>query len=690
MAEFEVEETPHNDSELLKITPLGAGQEVGRSCHLLEFKEKKIMLDCGIHPGISGLAGLPYIDFTEPEKIDLLLVTHFHLDHAGGLPWFLQKTTFKGRVFMTHATKAIYRWLLSDYIKVSNISTEDQLYTEADLEDSMARIETINFHEEKMVGGIKFWCYHAGHVLGAAMFMIQIAGVRVLYTGDYSREEDRHLMAAEIPAVRPDVLITEATYGTHIHEPREEREARFTNTVQDIVNRGGRCLIPVFALGRAQELLLILDDYWANHPELHDIPIYYASSLAKKCMAVYQTYSNAMNQKIQKQLNISNPFQFKHISNLKGMEHFDDVGPSVVMASPGMMQSGLSRELFESWCNDRRNGVIVAGYCVEGTLAKHILSEPEEVVSMSGQKIPLKLSVDYISFSAHADYKQCSEFVRAMKPPHVVLVHGEANEMNRLKLALNREYEDDPEPIQIHNPKNTESVQLYFKGEKMAKVMGELATTKPKHGDKLSGILVKRNFNYHILAPSDLSAHTNLTMSTLTQRQSVTFTASLSLLKYYLHQLSDDVVVLPLSNGREGLRVFGAVTVVKEQNMLLLEWTANPVNDMYADSVLAIVLRVDTDPQARKIPVQRIAKPDLNREFRERLEVMLEGMFGEESFKDPTSSGPDQINLEVDGFEIHINTKTRVVSCAGDENVAEMLEESIRRLYTTIMPVETV
>ena len=95
-------------------------------------------------------------------------------------------------------------------------------------------------------------------------------------------------MAAELPSVHPDVLITESTYGTHIHEPREERETRFTTLVQEIVNRGGRCLIPVFALGRAQELMLILDEYWTTHPELHDIPIYYASSLAKRCMSVYQ------------------------------------------------------------------------------------------------------------------------------------------------------------------------------------------------------------------------------------------------------------------------------------------------------------------------------------------------------------------------------------------------------------------
>ncbi|CAB1437563.1 unnamed protein product [Pleuronectes platessa] len=501
---------PAEESDQLLIRPLGAGQEVGRSCIIVEFKGRKIMLDCGIHPGLEGMDALPYIDLIDPAEIDLLLISHFHLDHCGALPWFLQKTSFKGRTFMTHATKAIYRWLLSDYVKVSNISADDMLYTETDLEESMEKIETINFHEVKEVAGIKFWCYHAGHVLGAAMFMIEIAGVKLLYTGDFSRQEDRHLMAAEIPSVKPDILITESTYGTHIHEKREEREARFCNTIHDIVNREGRCLIPVFALGRAQELLLILDEYWQNHPELHDIPIYYASSLARKCMAVYQTYINAMNDKIRKAININNPFVFRHISNLKSMDHFDDIGPSVVMASPGMMQSGLSRELFESWCTDKRNGVIIAGYCVEGTLAKHIMTEPEEIATMSGQKLPLKMSVDYISFSAHTDYQQTSEFIRALKPPHVILVHGEQNEMARLKAALIREYEDNDEVhIEVHNPRNTEAVTLNFRGEKLAKVMGSLADRKCAQGQRVSGILVKRHFNYHILTPSDLSSESS-------------------------------------------------------------------------------------------------------------------------------------------------------------------------------------
>jgi len=270
--------------------------------------------------------------------------------------------------------------------------------------------------------------------------------------------------------------------------------------------------------------------------------------------------------------------------------------------------------------------------------------------------------------------------------------HGEANEMSRLKAALNREYEDDPETsIQIHNPKNIESVQLYFKGEKMAKVMGELATNKTKHGEILSGVLVKRNFNYHVIAPSDLEAHTNLSTSVVTQRQSVSFSAALSLLKYYLHQLSDDVASVQLKDqNKEALRIFDAITIVKDGNMCVLEWDANPVNDMYADAVLAIVLRVDTDPQAKKIAVQRITKPDLQRGFRDRLEVMIESMFGEGAFTPPVpgeTPNDDNIVLNIDGLEIIINPKTREVICPEDVKLEEMLAESVKRLYATIMPI---
>lgn len=682
----EAPSAPAEDSDLMKITPLGAGQEVGRSCHIIDFKEKKIMLDCGIHPGLTGMDALPFVDMIEADQIDLLLISHFHLDHAGALPWFLQKTTFRGKCFMTHATKAIFFWLLSDYIKVSNISTDQMLYTDADLEAAMDKIETINFHEEKEVNGIKFWCYNAGHVLGAAMFMIEIAGVKILYTGDFSREEDRHLMSAEIPSVRPDVLIVESTYGTHIHEKREDRENRFTSTVSDIVLRGGRCLIPVFALGRAQELLLILDEYWAAHPELHDVPIYYASSLAKKCMAVYQTFINSMNEKIRRQIAVNNPFVFKHISNLKGIDHFEDIGPCVILASPGMMQSGLSRELFESWCTDKKNGCIVAGYCVEGTLAKHILSEPEEITAMNGQKLPLKMQVDYISFSAHTDYKQTSGFIRQLKPPHVVLVHGEANEMSRLKAALVREYESDStHKLEVHNPRNTVSVQLYFRGEKLAKVMGSLAMQKPQEGVKVSGILVKRNFNYHILAPADLPKYTDLTMSTVTQRQSIYYSGDLGMLQYLVQQLAGELETVEGEklDKKQIFRAFGAIDIIYEPRMVTLEWIASPCNDMFADAVLSAVLQAESMECPSYLPPA--AKVD-KLHFKECLIELLQDMFGEESV--PKIFQGDRIYVSVDNKRANVDLSELKVVCEEDKTFEQIVQTAVSKLHQSLLPAK--
>lgn len=225
------------------------------------------------------------------------------------------------------------------------------------------------------------------------MFMIDIAGLKILYTGDYSREEDRHLVKAELPPIKPDVLIVESTFGVHSLEARETIEARFTNLVHTIIKRGGHVLMPTFALGRAQELLLILDEYWKNHPDLHNVPIYYASSLARKSMAVYQTYIHTMNANIRNRFaKRDNPFIFSYVfrpaapfisANSLSHRHISHLGqnrgwekkvaegpPCVVLASPGFLQTGPSRELLELMAPDPKNGLIVTGYSVEGTMSR--------------------------------------------------------------------------------------------------------------------------------------------------------------------------------------------------------------------------------------------------------------------------------------------------------------------------------
>lgn len=311
------------------------------------------------------------------------------------------------------------------------------------------------------------------------MFLIEIAGLKILFTGDYSREDDRHLVSAEVPKnVKIDVLITESTYGIASHIPRVERETALMKSITGILNRGGRVLMPVFALGRAQELLLILDEYWGRHPELQKIPIYYASNLARKCMQVYQTYIGAMNDNIKRMFrermaeaeesrDVGNggPWDFRFIRSLKNLDRFDDVGGCVVLASPGMLQNGVSRELLERWAPSDRNGVVITGYSVEGTMAKQIMNEPESIPAIMGNRgagglargrgpggtgeaerpmIPRRCSVAEFSFAAHVDGQENREFIEEVAAP--VVVREIANEvpstfalMNLVDLGARRE-----------------------------------------------------------------------------------------------------------------------------------------------------------------------------------------------------------------------------------------------------------
>ncbi|KAJ8478158.1 hypothetical protein OPV22_021885 [Ensete ventricosum] len=669
------------EGDQLIVTPLGAGNEVGRSCVYMSYRGKIVLFDCGIHPAYSGMAALPYFDEIDPSTIDVLLVTHFHLDHAASLPYFLEKTTFRGRVFMTHATKAIYKLLLSDYVKVSKVSVEDMLYDEQDILRTMDKIEVIDFHQTLEVNGIRFWCYTAGHVLGAAMFMVDIAGVRVLYTGDYSREEDRHLRAAEIPQFSPDICIIESTYGVQLHQPRHIREKRFTDVIHSTITQGGRVLIPAFALGRAQELLLILDEFWSNHPELHNIPIYYASPLAKRCMAVYQTYINAMNERIRNQFANSNPFDFKHISPLKSIENFDDVGPSVVMASPGGLQSGLSRQLFDKWCSDKKNACVIPGYVVEGTLAKTIINEPKEVTLMNGLAAPLNMQVYYISFSAHADFGQTSAFLSELMPPNIILVHGEANEMGRLKQKLIAQFAD--KNTKIMSPKNCQSVEMYFTSEKMAKTIGRLAEKTPEVGETVSGLLVKKGFTYQIMAPDDLHVFSQLSTANITQRISIPYSGAFSVIKHRLKQIYESVDAPTEETDAPTLIVHDRVTIRQEtEKYVTMQWSSDPISDMVSDSVVAMILNISREgPKITAVAEAEKTQEEMEKMAHKVVYSLLVSLFG-----DVKVGEEGKLIVTVDGDVARLDGKNGEVEC-DNEGLKERVKTAFRRIQSAVRPI---
>ncbi|KAJ2853314.1 endoribonuclease ysh1 [Coemansia erecta] len=569
------------------------------------------MLDCGLHAGRSGQGSLPYFDEIDPSTVDVLLVTHFHTDHAAAVPFYLEKTSFKGRTFMTRPTKGVFRWLATDYIRVTNTSNAEAsaLYTEADLISAHAKIEEIDIHQQMEINGIKFTAFNAGHVLGAAMFLIEIAGVKVLYTGDYSREEDRHLVPAENPGVAVNVLITESTYGVQSHQPRVERENAFLKQVRDIVRRRGCCLMPVTALGRTQELLLILEDHWGrNMRELENVPIFFISSLGKRGMYLYEAYIMHMNQRIQRQFNRTgnNPFDFKYIKTRTNLAGIPEMGPCVVLASPGMLQSGISRQLLERWAPRPENGLIITGYSVEGTLARTIVNEPESFPALAGGSVARRMTVKNISFSAHVDYTQNSTFIDELRAPYVVLVHGEANAMLNLRANLLDKYRDSDYEVQIFAPHNIDTVRLHFHGEKMARVMGSLASKVPREGEWAAGILVEKDFNYTLVNPADLQEFTAVAPVVIEQQLRVPYASTFTLLRHHLEQMFGRLeLAKEVSNvGKTHiLRIYDSIEVMhfSWKQHIEVEWQSNAMNDMVADSVIAVILNIESSPASVKL-----------------------------------------------------------------------------------------
>ncbi|KAL6790082.1 beta-lactamase-like protein [Trichoderma sp. SZMC 28012] len=655
---------PVDPSDELMFLCLGGGNEVGRSCHIIQYKGKTVMLDAGQHPAYDGLAALPFYDDFDLSTVDVLLISHFHIDHAASLPYVLSKTNFRGRVFMTHPTKAIYKWLIQDSVRVGNTASNSatQLYTEQDHLNTFPQIEAIDYHTTHTISSIRITPYPAGHVLGAAMFLIEIAGLNIFFTGDYSREQDRHLVSAEVPkGLKIDVLITESTYGIASHVPRLEREQALMKSITGILNRGGRALLPVFALGRAQELLLILDEYWGKHPEFQRFPIYYASNLARKCMVIYQTYVGAMNDNIKRLFRErmaeaeasgdaagkNGPWDFKYIRSLKNLDRFDDVGGCVMLASPGMLQNGVSRELFERWAPSEKNGVIITGYSVEGTMARQIMQEPDQIQAVMSRSIagarrgpgadsekvliPRRCSVQEYSFAAHVDGVENREFIEEVAAPVVILVHGEQHNMMRLKSKLLSLNASKTTKVKVYSPRNCEELRIPFKADKTAKVVGKLASIPPpKDVDAsaplVTGVLVQNDFKLSLMAPEDLREYAGLNTTTITCKQRLTLSAAgVDLVRWALEGTFGAVEELPemrrikegkldgedekmaedadeeVANLVAAYLVMGCVSVRYRTNgEVELEWEGNMLNDGIADSVMAVLFSVESSPAAVK------------------------------------------------------------------------------------------
>ena len=293
------------------------------------------------------------------------------------------------------------------------------------------------------------------------MVSAECLGHRVLYTGDFNTVADRHLGAACVGRLEPHVLITESTYATSIRESKRCREADFLRAVHATVAEGGKVLIPSFAVGRAQELLMLLETYWERMGL--QVPIYCAAGMAQHATMFYRLFAQWTSPHVQDLIRATgrNPFDFHHVHRFE-RSLLDKPGPCVLFATSAMMNAGMALEAFRHWADDSRNLVIFPSYCFKGTIGHALLRGANEVVLDGRQgdaqktyKQTVKCAVKQISFSAHADAKGILSLIRTVKPAAVVLVHGERHKMAYLKVRVSKLF-----GIPCLDPENGESLKL--------------------------------------------------------------------------------------------------------------------------------------------------------------------------------------------------------------------------------------
>eukprot|EP00747_Dinoflagellata_sp_TGD_P029422 gnl/TRDRNA2_/TRDRNA2_133898_c1_seq2.p1 gnl/TRDRNA2_/TRDRNA2_133898_c1~~gnl/TRDRNA2_/TRDRNA2_133898_c1_seq2.p1 ORF type:complete len:351 (+),score=64.47 gnl/TRDRNA2_/TRDRNA2_133898_c1_seq2:53-1105(+) len=347
-----------------------------------------------------------------------------------------------------------------------------------------------------------------------------------------------------------------------------------------------------------------------------------------------------------------------------------------------MLQSGASRELFEAWAPDKKNGIIVSGYSVPGTLANDLMSEPDTVTVTDGQKINVRATIKFITFSAHSDYDQTSEFIRRIGANVVVLVHGQAYTMNRMRTKL----EEDFTGLKVVAPENCQTISVRVPVERSAEAVGQLAEdlnntgSAAKRGRKeaVTGLLVEDPGGSRILlSPEDLTSYTSLSVCKVEQAQRFAFPHSLAILCRALREIYDDVEVADGS-----LLVCGCVHVGLAQQILSIVWDATPLADMVADSVSFTALELARSPFAVQA-LQAPEDPD-GRELKlvKVLCTYLQQEFGGVEFDEAKQTA----SFEVDGGKVSVDFPSRGVTC-DSEALRERVRKGLRRCETSLRPL---
>lgn len=434
----------------------GACESVTGSKHLLTIGDHRILLDCGLFQGKRSESERRNRNFEfDPESVNAVIVSHAHIDHSGNLPNLVKKG-FLGDIFLTYATAELLHPMLLDSAKIQEHDTAylnkklqgqaklEPLYTQEDVYEVFRYFQPKKYHNWFDVApGVQAKFLDAGHILGSALIVLEIKTdqrhIRIGYTGDLGRKFLPILRDPE-QIFRVDYLICESTYGDRLHDPAAVAYQSLAEIVQKTVKRGGKIIIPSFAVSRAQELLYILHDLKDSGKIPHDLTVYLDSPLAIRISEVYAEFEQLYDEETQKLFlrKGDNPFSFTGLRFTESVEEskaiLADPHPAIVIASSGMCEFGRIRHHLKNFISDPKNTIVFVGFQAKNTLGRKILRGDPTVNILDKKNIPVQAEVRVMnSLSAHADQNGLIEFIKKSNPKKAVfLVHGE----EKSKIAL--------------------------------------------------------------------------------------------------------------------------------------------------------------------------------------------------------------------------------------------------------------
>jgi len=459
----------------MKVTFCGAAKIVTGSCFLVEAAGRRILVDCGMFQGGKETTRLNFQPFRfGPKTISHVLLTHAHNDHSGLLPR-LVKEHFRGKIVATRATADLAGIMLEDSARIQEVDTEQEnrrrrreglpprkpLYTTEDAERTLELVESVDYDRRFVVApGIEGCFRDAGHILGSAILELFVSeGVKttkVVFSGDLGQWD--------VPIIRDPTIIEEAdtvfiesTYGDRLHESPGDRESELARHAKETYTRGGKLLIPCFAVERTQEIIYAFGNIIERH-EFPDMKIYLDSPLAIKANEVFKKHRECFDEEaLERFRRLQDAAQVVYCERAEDSMKLNDIDePCVIIAGSGMCTGGRIRHHLKHGLWDARNTILFVGYQAQGSLGRIILEGAKEV-KMMGMAIVVKAGVGQIgSFSAHADAGELLKWMKGFrrKPGRVFIVHGEESASAALKGKLEKE------GLACHVPDIGETVEL--------------------------------------------------------------------------------------------------------------------------------------------------------------------------------------------------------------------------------------